>query len=61
MMRIHDTDGIPEEWLNPTQLLFIPHTCGNCKYDTVPEKDPPCVNCIHSIDMRKDLWEPKGE
>lgn len=37
------------------------HTCGNCKYDTVPEKDTPCVNCIHSIDTRKDLWTQKGE
>lgn len=36
-------------------------TCGNCKYDTVSEKDTPCVNCIHSMDMRKDLWIPKGE
>ena len=62
-------DGLPDEWLRPTPLPFIPprinindnHCCGNCKYDGVSEKDAPCVNCIHSMDMRKDLWQPKGE
>lgn len=73
-MRVHDNDSLPDEWLHPTSLPFIPprvdieygpktryHTCGNCKYDTVPEKDAPCINCIHSVDIRKDLWQPKGE
>jgi len=61
-------DSLPDEWLRPTPLQFIPpriepehRNCGNCKYDAVPEKEEPCVNCIHSIDMRKELWEPKKE
>ena len=60
-------DSLPDEWLHPTPLPFIPprikqrhHTCGSCKYDGVPEKDVPCRDCIYSIDMRKDLWQPKG-
>lgn len=37
------------------------HTCGTCKYVGVSEKDEPCINCINGVDMRKDLWQPKGE
>ena len=37
------------------------HTCGRCKYDTMPEFMYPCNQCIHSQDTRKDLWVCKGE
>ena len=54
-----DKDSLPEEWVHPTPLPFIPprigieysvrqqyHTCGDCKYDGVPEKNAPCVNWL---------------
>ena len=37
------------------------HTCGRCKYDTLPESMYPCNQCIHSKDTRKDLCVFKAE
>lgn len=56
-----DIDSVVRSSISNHDIKEQYRTCGNCKYDTIPEKDAPCVNCIHSMDTRKDLWEPKGE
>ena len=57
------SDILPESWLHPTPIpsrINILHCCENCKYDKVPKIESPCVDCIHNMDTRKDLWELKG-
>lgn len=50
-----------ESWSHPMpSRMNIIHCCENCKYDSVPETESPCVDCIHNMDIRKDLWELKG-
>ena len=33
------------------------HTCGRCKWDDMPVEMYPCNQCIHGLDLRKDMWE----
>ena len=37
------------------------HTCGRCKYESIPDNEYPCNQCKWGVDYREDLWKLKDK